>query len=93
MYVWYVIYIHFILYTTDVQNGISQNTSECKLLLLFTQTVTHTCKADCIAITIEMHLAYMVSWTIVIEKQEMPGFVFYVAFLGLTNSEKPVQVV
>ena len=50
-------YVHFILHITDVQNG---NTSKHKLLLLLTQTVTHTCKADYIGITSEIYLLYMI---------------------------------
>ena len=61
-------YIYFILHITDVQNGISQNTSKHKLLLPLTQTVTHMCKADCNGFTSEIYLLYIVSWTIVIDR-------------------------
>ena len=58
----------------------------------FTQTVTHICKTNCIGITSEIYQLCMVTWTIVID-QEMPRFVFHIAFLGHANNEKPIQVV
>ena len=47
-------------------------------------------KPTCIGITSEIYLLYMVSWTIVIEQQEMPRFVIHIAFLGYANTEKYV---
>ena len=41
---------------------IPANTNYCYFLLR--QLHTHTCKADCISITNEIYLLYMVSWTI-----------------------------
>lgn len=67
---------------------------QTQIINTFTQTVTYICKSDHIWHNNQIYLLYMVSCTIMIEQEEMPGFVFpHSLFLAMQTLRSRYKIV